>query len=466
MEKTIIVGGVSFTTTDKTLRKSEYFNSVLSRWEDGDIKLDRDPDNFRHVLAYLRDSRHPIPEEIYYELCYYGIDIPETNDVEKYNVFGDGYYIPDIKNNRQLRKKCFIGNEISHKNAWLKAMGLPAQDDSIHDDAGRYVLQHEITIGDKNAVALRTIQGFYTNMSIVVTLPALPEDIIWKKDVFHRILPWVIFSMEEIYYKEISSEIIMDVGQSMGLIPKSRYEFACLADRYIMSKEELSFRLPLCWQMHRNPELWGIGTPLCKRLYPYIVIKTGKLEDLVDNYTTYDKIEKIKIKIEYDYVRSETPVIPDTLTYYHERSFETHKLKTESGKAKTYFIELSAGFIIHMSDKLENLRGVRISKNDQVALSFSIDDASDYNWRRCGRKPPKTNGLSLLLPFSSEIFGPSPKLCSVIDYSSTPEGVRILWEIEFIFHDDNKKEIEFTINSYCINCMGVGKSGIGKTHVS
>lgn len=80
------VGGKIFQTTETTLRKSEYFSSLLSRWNISDeIVVDDDPKLFRHVLNSLRHGDYEIPSEdkenVFKLLTYYGVKfqkIPTT----------------------------------------------------------------------------------------------------------------------------------------------------------------------------------------------------------------------------------------------------------------------------------------------------------------------------------------------------------------------------------------------------
>jgi len=76
------VGGIKYQTYQSTLTmSSKYFECMLlGPWkergdsEDNPIFIDRDGNNFRHILAYLRDPNHQIPRNIEYELDYYQID--------------------------------------------------------------------------------------------------------------------------------------------------------------------------------------------------------------------------------------------------------------------------------------------------------------------------------------------------------------------------------------------------------
>lgn len=75
------VGGIKYQTYQTTLiDRSRFFSSMLlGPWKetgldpDNPIFIDRDGDNFRHILAHLRDINHQIPRTLEYELAYYQI---------------------------------------------------------------------------------------------------------------------------------------------------------------------------------------------------------------------------------------------------------------------------------------------------------------------------------------------------------------------------------------------------------
>lgn len=77
---TLDVGGTVFKTSKSTLMASGFFDAMLNGpWaetsnEDDPIFIDRDPENFRHILAILRDPQHVIPHDITYELDYFQMD--------------------------------------------------------------------------------------------------------------------------------------------------------------------------------------------------------------------------------------------------------------------------------------------------------------------------------------------------------------------------------------------------------
>lgn len=80
---TINVGGTIFTTTYHTIKCSGLLKSMKDWNVKSDLFLDRDPDNFRHILAFMRDPRHSIPPSLAYELDYYQIyinnEMPDDN---------------------------------------------------------------------------------------------------------------------------------------------------------------------------------------------------------------------------------------------------------------------------------------------------------------------------------------------------------------------------------------------------
>ena len=65
------VGGKRFETTKKqTLSASKYFTDIILKYDNlsNEIFIDRSYDNFEHVLSLLRDTQHPFPKNIEYEL--------------------------------------------------------------------------------------------------------------------------------------------------------------------------------------------------------------------------------------------------------------------------------------------------------------------------------------------------------------------------------------------------------------
>jgi hypothetical protein len=86
------VGGTYFETTRSTLSGSEYFEIMFNGpWIDSKkgltkenaIFIDRDPDNFKHVLSYLRDISHCFPRRLSYELDFFQIphNFPDVNAI-------------------------------------------------------------------------------------------------------------------------------------------------------------------------------------------------------------------------------------------------------------------------------------------------------------------------------------------------------------------------------------------------
>jgi len=78
---TLDVGGQIFRTDKKTLMPSAYFRSLFDRWDTTEVHfIDRDSENFRQILALLRDPNHTISENMLYELQYYGIEFSSDSN--------------------------------------------------------------------------------------------------------------------------------------------------------------------------------------------------------------------------------------------------------------------------------------------------------------------------------------------------------------------------------------------------
>ena len=88
------VGGIKFKTTYKTLKKSEYFKDLI---EDNinelteEIFIDRSPEEFRHIISYLRNNQYPFPNNFEYSLKFFGIKNTNHNnkniDLEKFKSY-------------------------------------------------------------------------------------------------------------------------------------------------------------------------------------------------------------------------------------------------------------------------------------------------------------------------------------------------------------------------------------------
>jgi hypothetical protein len=77
---TLNVGGKTFVTTEKTLEKSSVLHKLVSsKSRYYPIFIDRSPKAFTHVLDYLRDNNHKVPEEYRYELDYYKVEYTDDN---------------------------------------------------------------------------------------------------------------------------------------------------------------------------------------------------------------------------------------------------------------------------------------------------------------------------------------------------------------------------------------------------
>lgn len=79
------VCGKLFETTDDILRKSTYFDSLLTRWNNTSdvIFINRSSHIFKHVLGVLIDSHYPFPKKYEYELHYFGIAIEYDVDEDE-----------------------------------------------------------------------------------------------------------------------------------------------------------------------------------------------------------------------------------------------------------------------------------------------------------------------------------------------------------------------------------------------
>lgn len=83
MEATITlnVGGKVFQTKKETLSRCKFFRDMLSDCdEQPTIFVDCDPDNFRHILEYLRFADYQIPADCQYLCRYFMLD--ECNSLE------------------------------------------------------------------------------------------------------------------------------------------------------------------------------------------------------------------------------------------------------------------------------------------------------------------------------------------------------------------------------------------------
>ncbi len=77
----INIGNQIFITTKKTICKAMYFNAFFTKFNGQDKNktdfIDRNPDNFKHILSYLRNSKYVLPDNLNHDLNFYGIDIPK-----------------------------------------------------------------------------------------------------------------------------------------------------------------------------------------------------------------------------------------------------------------------------------------------------------------------------------------------------------------------------------------------------
>jgi hypothetical protein len=86
----VIVGGISFTTTLEVLTVSGYFRGLIA-CAGVDIKPNsllcvvnnRSAHCFKKVLAYLTDKKYPYPRKLAYELDFYDVDYELSTLYEK-----------------------------------------------------------------------------------------------------------------------------------------------------------------------------------------------------------------------------------------------------------------------------------------------------------------------------------------------------------------------------------------------
>jgi hypothetical protein len=82
----INVGGIMITTKKETLIKCKYFEKLFSEKFVNDqeiIFINRDGDNFWHILSYLRNPMYEIPKELKHEIDFYGVKMMEDNESEQ-----------------------------------------------------------------------------------------------------------------------------------------------------------------------------------------------------------------------------------------------------------------------------------------------------------------------------------------------------------------------------------------------
>ena len=133
------VGGEIFKTSKSTLTQhSEYFRIMFDpdkEWaEKGDTRdnaifIDRNPDNFRQILNWLRDQRSPIERDVLFEFEYFQIDVNFDIGEDVYRLIVDA----------SLKKVLLVGDiavplnegeckEISQKNiCFVKAFSSQTQ---------------------------------------------------------------------------------------------------------------------------------------------------------------------------------------------------------------------------------------------------------------------------------------------------------------------------------------------------
>lgn len=70
----INVGGTIFETNKSTVRRSGFLRELINENKNETcIFVDRDPDNFKHILNFIRDDNYKVPHILRYELKFYEI---------------------------------------------------------------------------------------------------------------------------------------------------------------------------------------------------------------------------------------------------------------------------------------------------------------------------------------------------------------------------------------------------------
>ena len=79
MFTTINIRGTKFDVNNDTLKKMDYFEALLSRWESGEIVIDRCPESFGHILDFLvygyivLDQNSLVRRKMISDAVYYGV---------------------------------------------------------------------------------------------------------------------------------------------------------------------------------------------------------------------------------------------------------------------------------------------------------------------------------------------------------------------------------------------------------
>ena len=93
----LTAGNKKFIISKENLKKSEYFNSFLSRWNHDDIiELDEDPNLFKHFLNCLRYPNYEVPEKYKHNIGnlfeYYGVVKKQILWIPKYVMYQEDIY--------------------------------------------------------------------------------------------------------------------------------------------------------------------------------------------------------------------------------------------------------------------------------------------------------------------------------------------------------------------------------------
>ena len=113
------VGGTLFETSIAVLEHSVYFKNMFEMFNDNIpeiIFVDRDPDNFKHVLKFLRDENYKIPCEIESELKFFLIDYNDENILDKIKINVGGTI---FETNKSTATKSYFLRQLINNNTYI-----------------------------------------------------------------------------------------------------------------------------------------------------------------------------------------------------------------------------------------------------------------------------------------------------------------------------------------------------------
>lgn len=156
------VGGVRFETTRSTLSYSEYFNTrfqsdFADSGKDGEIFVDRSPDNFKYILEFLRNiNMIQLPYKCALDLEFYMIpyEIPylDENEVKNITVNGMPYEVSEEIYNFFSKKSIIIDEEkFQHIMDFLEK-----RIDFIHN----YCIEDYVKLGGKRSDCRKIMYGY------------------------------------------------------------------------------------------------------------------------------------------------------------------------------------------------------------------------------------------------------------------------------------------------------------------